>query len=1080
MVLKNLIKISLVASTSLMLIGCGGGDNTSDTTQEAENFKLSVFHLNDTHSHIDSEQLSFYTTDGVKTYYDAGGYPRIVTKLKELRTQKPNSLMLEAGDTFQGTLYYSLFKGDADADAINLLGVDAYVLGNHEFDDGDAALKTFINKLDSNISMLSANVIPQAGNILEDMWKPYVIKEIDGEKIGIIGITTSQKTQDSSNPSDTLDFADELITAQSNIDMLINQNVNKIILLTHQGYQNDIAMAQQLSGVDAIIGGDSHTYLGDFGEFATSSGEYPTEVKNADGDTVCIAQAGQYAKILGDLELEFDVKGIVQSCGGEPLLLVGDTFLQQDVDGNKVEVNATEKEKILDIVNSKNIAIVAEDTTALSVIQKYKDQVDAKKAETIGVSAEELAHIRIPGSDYGDVNGSTLPLGSEIAPIVAKSFYELSNRADVCIQNAGGVRITVPEGNITMGTAYELLPFANTLFEIEMKGSEIKQVLEDALTNYLDNGGSTGSFPYAYALRYDINEGNPANSRISNLEIKNRETGRWSAIEDTTMYVVVTNSYIAAGKDGYTTFATVQEERGAGVDTYLDYAMSFVRYVEKLQAEGKKVEKLPLTEHCIKNFNAVLSKISSFDTSLEGGSEIVAYDTDSKRMFTTNGAENKLDIISLSDVNNPILVKQVDLSSFGTGVNSVSVHNGKVAVAMQDGNDTVGTKQLQGRIVFFNTDGIYDKNVTVGYLPDMVTFNEDGSKVIVANEGEPSSVNGSTDYYDPIGSVGVITVSDGTYVDINFSAATLTSAEDGTPVRLGGTPSNDQAKDIEPEYVTVSGNFAYVTLQENNAIAKIDLTTNKIEYVKSLGAKSWDVDSNNTIDIEEEGKIKMQSYTGLYGLYMPDTIASLTYNNATYLLTANEGDGREYGDFTDESKVSKLDLDSSIANAYEDENDIKVVVDMGDTDGDGDYDKLYAYGARSFSIWDDNGDIVYDSADSIGKSIALYEPQLFNQDEGEMDGRSGNKGGEPEALTTGVVDGKTYAFVGLERQSAILVYDISDINDVKFLTYYRAEIEGDISPEGMKFIPATDSPNGKNLLLVSYEFSGSTAIYEVK
>ncbi len=1069
---------SSIATISLMMSGCGNTDNT--IPKEKSPYILSIFHLNDTHSHLDSEALSFYTDEGIKTYYDAGGYPRVVTKLNELREEKENTLLLEAGDTFQGTLYYSLFKGDADAEAINLLGVDAYVLGNHEFDDGDEALKTFIEKLDANISMLSANVTPQAGNILENMWEPYVIKEVGGQKVGIIGITTSQKTRDSSNPSDTINFADELTTAQSNIDTLISQNVNKIILLTHQGYSADVAMAKALNGVDVIVGGDSHSYLGDFGEFASSSGEYPTQEVNADGDKVCIVQAGQYARILGNLDVEFDSDGAVTSCAGEPILLVGDTFLQKDADGVAVDVNATEKTKILDIINAKNIEIVAEDTNALSVIQGYKDQVDAKKAETIGLAAEELGHIRIPGADYGDINGTTLPLGSEIAPIVAKSFYDLSNRADACIQNAGGVRITVAEGNITMGTAYELLPFANTLFEIEMKGSEIKQVLEDALTNYLDNGGSTGSFPYAYALRYNINETNAANNRVSNLEIKNRETAIWAPIENETMYVVVTNSYIAAGKDGYTTFATVQEERGEGVDTYLDYAMSFVRYVENLQANGEKVEKLPLDEHCIKNFNTTLSKVSSFKTSLEGGSEIVTYDVTSKRMFTTNGAENKLDIISLADVNNPTLVKQVDLSSFGTGVNSVTVHNGKVAVAMQDGNETVGTKQLQGKVVFFDTDGAYESNVTVGYLPDMVTFNEDGSKVIVANEGEPSSVNGTTDYYDPIGSIGVITVSDGTYVDINFSTATLTSATDGTNVRLGNTPSDEQAKDLEPEFITVNGDFAYVTLQENNAIAKVNLNTNSLDFVKSLGAKSWDTDSNNTLDIEEEGTLKMQSYAGLYGLYMPDTIASYALNGTTYLLTANEGDGREYGDFTDESKVSKLDLDSAIANAYADDNDIKVVTDMGDIDNDGDYDKLYAYGARSFSIWDDKGDLVYDSADSIGKSIALYEPQLFNQDEGEMDGRSGNKGGEPEALTTGVVDGKTYAFVGLERQSAILVYDISDVNNVKFVSYYRAEIEGDISPEGMKFVPATDSPNGKNLLLISYEFSGSTAIYEVK
>jgi len=224
----------------------------------------------------------------------------------------------------------------------------------------------------------------------------------------------------------------------------------------------------------------------------------------------------------------------------------------------------------------------------------------------------------------------------------------------------------------------------------------------------------------------------------------------------------------------------------------------------------------------------------------------------------------------------------------------------------------------------------------------------------------------------------------------------------------------------------------------------------------------------------------MKSYAGLFGLYMPDSIASFKVSGSTYLVTANEGDGREYGDFEDEKKIKKLDLDSSIASAYTNENDLKVMVDLGDTDNDGDYDKLYAYGARSFSIWDENGDIVFDSGDEIGRKVALYEPNLFNHDDGEMDGRSGNKGAEPEALTLGTIDGTTYAFVGLERQNAIMVYDITVPAEAKFVDYYKTGAEGDISAEGMKFIPAAESPNGKNLLLVSYEVSGSTVIYEVK
>jgi len=1071
---------------------------TETPTATPQALNVSIIHVDDQHSHLESESttLSFGDYD---VSVEIGGYPRVVTKIKELQASKTNTLTLNAGDTFQGTLYYSLFKGEADAAMFNLVSWDALALGNHEFDDGDAHLASYLDMLNlSSEDILAANIVPPSGNILYGKFSPYTIKEFNGEKVGIIGIDISQKTKESSSPSDEIVFLGEVATAQQYIDELEAQGVNKIVLLTHVGLNNDKNYASLLSGVDVIIGGDSHSLMGDFSAVGLLSEDtnYPAKTTDKDGNPVCIAHAWQYNYIVGNLDVEFDASGVVTSCEGTPTLLLGES---------SDELNATVQTVVDDIIaNNANLEIVAKDSAAASKLSQYSSDVEVEKATVIGAASEFLGHNRIPG-DMKD-GKSNLPLGSDIAPIVAKAFYDLSYRADACIQNAGGVRIAIEEGNITMNTAYTLLPFANTLFEIEMKGSEIKQVLEDALTNYLDNGGSTGSFPYAYGLKYDVNTEAAANSRISNLEIKDRETGTWSTIENDTMYVIVTNDYIAGGKDGYLTFGTVQEERGEGVDTYLDYALSFVRYVEDKTANGESVVKLPAIDHPIKSYNGyapVLSKLGSYETGKEGGSEIVAYDTTTKRMFVTNGEDKALDIIDISNVAASTLVTSVDITAYGRGINSVAVHNGLVAVAVENGDDTVGKKQLQGSIEIFDTAGTHIQSVTVGYLPDMVTFNEDGTKIVVANEGEPSD-----DYsVDPIGSVGIINVADYAYTDIDFTGAALTDAIDGTPVRLGGTPSNDQAKDIEPEYVAISGEYAYVTLQENNALAKVNLSTSTLELVKSFGVKSWEDNTTATIDIEENGEIEMKAFKGLFGLYMPDSIATYTTNATTYIVTANEGDGREYiytidatdeadcetkgGDdwddgeclvesHVDEKKISKLDLDPSIAADYENDNDLKVVTDMGDTDGDGDYDKLYTYGARSFTIWDTNGNLVWDSGDAISKKVAQLQPALFNQDEGEMDGRSGNKGSEPEALTVGEVDGKTYAFVGLERQNAIIVYDISDPLNPIFKDYYISEKDGDISAEGMKFVPASESPNGKNLLLVAYEVSGSTVIYEVK
>jgi 5'-nucleotidase len=526
-----------------------------------------------------------------------------------------------------------------------------------------------------------------------------------------------------------------------------------------------------------------------------------------------------------------------------------------------------------------------------------------------------------------------------------------------------------------------------------------------------------------------------------------------------------------------------------------------------------------------------IEKIGTSGLNGEGASEISAYCKVSNRIFVTNGDTNEIDVFDGSDMTDISKVESLDLSIYGDSVQSVAAKNGKLAVAVGSANK-VTTK---GKVVIYDiseTPYSVESVTVVGYLPDMVTFNEDGSKVIVANEGEPvaktlgysasneekiTTVSGQGEYVDVKGSIGIITVEDATsssdvtgYEEITFDDATLTAAEDGTAVRLGNTPSNSKAYDLEPEYITVSGDYAYVTLQENNAMAKVNLTNNSLEYVKSYGAKSYDSESGNTIDIEEEGEILMKSYEGLYGLYMPDSIASYTSGGKTYLVTANEGDGREYlmenkdaqdqaaceantgyewddGDkecinmvFLDEKKIKKLDLDNSIASEYEDENELKVMTDLGNTDSDAEYEELYTYGARSFSIWDQDGDLVFDSGDMISKKVAEIEPDLFNQDEEEIDGRSGNKGAEPEAIAVGTIEGRTYAFVGLERQSAIVIYEITSPSNPKYITYVPTHTAGDVSPEGMVFVPASDAPNNKNLLIVSYEMSGSTVVYEIK
>lgn len=593
MLLKKSFLATALASALLVFSGCGG-DGTPETP-----FKASIIHINDSHSNLD-ETTTNLTVDG-KTYeVKLGGMARVVTKVNELQNSMTNPITIHAGDALQGTMYYSMFKYEADAEMLNFIKWDSLTIGNHEFDDGDSNLAGFIGKLVTKV--ISANVTVPSTNVLSGKYSPYVIKEIGGQKVGIIGLTIADKTKNSSFPSAEVSFGDEATAAQKYIDELKSKGINKIIVASHIGYSQDIALAAKLTDVDAIIGGDSHTLLGEHTNVGlTSSGAYPTIAKNKNGETVCIGQAWEYAKAVGAMEVTFDKNGAVSECKGGAKLLVGeDTFAQVETNGTKTTLSGETKSWLITKLQSmSNVALTKQDALAASALKKYSDQLTTLKNTKIGTATEVLGHNRIPGDTYDKVN--TLALGSDIAPIVSKSFYDLSLKADACIQNAGGVRVAVNPGDVTYGTAYTLLPFANTLFEISMKGSEIKQVLEDALSSALDKK-STGSFPYAYGLRYDIDATKAANQRVSNLEIKNRSTGAWGAIENDKMYVIVTNSFTAQGQDGYTTFKTVQDARGKGTDTYLDYAMSFVKYMENLTKSGKTLTKLPSSDHPIKSY----------------------------------------------------------------------------------------------------------------------------------------------------------------------------------------------------------------------------------------------------------------------------------------------------------------------------------------------------------------------------------------------------------------------------------------------------------------------------------------------
>ncbi|MCP4071525.1 MAG: bifunctional NAD pyrophosphatase/5'-nucleotidase, partial [Hyphomicrobiales bacterium] len=503
---------------------------------------LTILHVSDTHSHLDATSGSLYF-DGVKTYLNMGGFARLVRKVADVRNSDPETLVLHAGDLVQGTLYFTKYQGEAEFAFMNMIKFDAMAVGNHEFDKGPGLLAGFINDL-AEFPIISANIDASNDGYLSDQITPYVIKDVNGEKVGIFGLTTPD-TSESSSPGDAIIFEDEKTAAQRTVQKLESQGVNKIIALTHLGCEKDVELAGSVDGIDIVVGGHDHMLMGDYETLGlTSAGSYPTIINSPAGNKVCIVQAWEWAKAAGVLEAEFDADGSVISCEGNAVLLVGDTFLQKDADDNKVEVDPAKKAEILAMIEANpEIEVIEEDSDAIAMLAPYKAGIADMEKEVVATVAEDLLHIREPGTH---TSGTELPGGSLIAPVVCESMLWKTNsvglNADMALHNAGGIRIDIPAGDLTVGTVYTLMPFGNTLFVLELTGKEVKTVLESGLSK----GG--GAFPNVAGIRYTADKTKP--EQLVSVEIKNGSVG-WTALDDNTVYRMVTNSYIAGGGDGY-------------------------------------------------------------------------------------------------------------------------------------------------------------------------------------------------------------------------------------------------------------------------------------------------------------------------------------------------------------------------------------------------------------------------------------------------------------------------------------------------------------------------------------------------
>jgi hypothetical protein len=508
-----------------------------------------------------------------------------------------------------------------------------------------------------------------------------------------------------------------------------------------------------------------------------------------------------------------------------------------------------------------------------------------------------------------------------------------------------------------------------------------------------------------------------------------------------------------------------------------------------------------------------------------GGAEISAMDAKSKRIFSVNGAQNTVNIIDISKVKNPTLVKVVNLSGKGViGIQSIAALNGMVAVAA-----SVGSKTDAGRVFLMDVNGKLNPSapngVLVGSLPDSIHFSPDGRFVLTANEGEPKDyckVGGVLpETSDPKGSVSVIDVRSNKLQAKTLDFSAFNDRANGI-ISVGGRvygPGASVAQDIEPEYIAISedSKYAWVTLQENNAIATVDLASAKVLGISGLGFKNYNSEATG-IDPSDRDKESRVRPVQAFGMYQPDAVAVAKLGGSNYLFTANEGDAREYACLmggTDASVIEAEDVryGSNGTNAalktdallsrisvtpFTPANASGTVVTGKTTVND-----AYSLGARSFSVWKAPkaggvaaAELVYDSGNFIEKKVLELNNTFFNADwnttkgsANAVDTRSDNKGPEPEGLAYGQAFGKHWVVVGLERDGGLMLFNVGNPRAPKFVQYIStvdwagsslgSSSAGDISPEGILFVEAKNSPSKKPLVIVSYEVSGTVAIFEL-
>ena len=1114
---------------------------------EIEGFPLQVLHAS-------NHESAFQDPNTLETKLLNYGAVLGGLKLLAEREKIPSLYVAAGDQTLPGPFYQASaqvdslgLQGLADIRFFNATGLTATSIGDHEFNgsidgriDGFARRLRFAKypflavNLDFSKVRLSegvpaieigedaASVEANQGKVAKSAWV-----EVNGERVGLIGRAPSDLFDITLDPEANLPGLDfvggrhpetnrplepAIPQILEQVDLLKAQGVNKIILLDHPlDFSGNPVPAGELRDVDIIVFAGNTDFMakaepdGPFNLLRADDKpavDYPDLRADAEGNPVCVVNSGQNYRYVGNLIVTFDAQGLITG-----------------IDDRSGPIAST----------AEAVAALSEELSApdLQAPQELRSIFEALARTPL---IQDL--LTIVGATSSPLNGAEDEVRSRetnLGRLVADSYLWWARRyvrqegkadsVDLALKNSGGIRNSILGPNIRKFSIESALAFDNALEIIELTGNELLAAVENSVSHFPDR---SGSFPQIAGLDFEFDPRRPGvadelsldiPSRVISLSVRRENGALLPLIENfrvvgnlSQRFVLAANEFLSSGGDGYRAFGAAKSNpERLNLQTQVGERQVLIDYIRN--ALGGEVRLSDdLANPRVRVFNelgkfARLRKKSSPESADEG----IAYDPSTQRLFVTDLSVHGIIAVNISDPESPTL--EFSIPDLGGQVNGLAVANGVVAVVIF--NEVPGEN---GFLVFLDTlRGKELSRVQVGVQPNMVIFTPDGTKVLTANEGEP--LEGYT--IDPLGSISVVDIGSGSLDDvaqltqsqvttINFTS--FNSSKDilqERGIRIFGQVNNSNgeflrpstvAEDLEPEYIAVTpdSRLAYVTMQENNAAVVLDLATMGLTNLFSLGFKDHSMEGLGLDASDRDGAVNIKTWP-VMGMYQPDATAAYETLGRTYIVGANEGDHRGG---IEQTRVKHLLLDPAsypnAASLQADENlgRLQASAVTGDFDGDGDIDQIFSYGARSFSIWDEFGKLVFDSGDDFERITAKVLGEYFNANAfgGSLDQRSDNRGPEPGSLAIGEIDDRVYAFIGLERVGGIMMYDITSPHSAFFVRYlnttdFSAEDisqAGDISPDASTFIPADQSPSGNPLLAVAHEGSGTITVHTVR